>query len=396
MYFSVERSRRIAEHLLEHLRNGTTDMTSEIMELDLDEYRNEELAQMERERIFERLPMMAAHASRISEPNSYITAQTNRSNVLLTRQKDGSVGAFLNVCRHRGASLVNDTGGRRAVFTCPYHAWSYGNDGSIRNIPYSYTFGASACERSGLVALPVEERHGFIWVVEDPRGTIDVADHLGPGMDQLLSELPFDQWFHYKDHTFEFPQNWKVMMDGLIDGYHVQFLHGKTISPYFQNNTMATEIHGNHALTATPRRTLADVSDQETIDHHLHRYAIFATLVTPSSVLVMHPHHVEFWTIYQHPLATDRARVCLRYLTPERDHDEEGERTLEKNWKIATDAIINEDVPVGNSIQKSATTPHAGPICLGRNEILNQLFHRSYQRYMGNHNSRAYAQLNEV
>jgi hypothetical protein len=76
-------------------------------------------------------------------------------------------------------------------------------------------------------------------------------------------------------------------------------------------------------------------------------------------------------------------RLHLRYLTPHETYDEKGQEILEKNWKIATAAIINEDVPVGNSIQSSARMPHAGTICLGRNEVTNQLFHRTYHEYMG-------------
>ena len=55
---------------------------------------------------------------------------------------------------------------------------------------------------------------------------------------------------------------------------------------------------------------------------------------------------------------------------------------MAKNWNIATSAIINEDVPVGNSIQGSSRSSHCGQARLGRNEIINQLFHRTYREYM--------------
>ena len=72
----------------------------------------------------------------------------------------------------------------------------------------------------------------------------------------------------------------------------------------------------------------------------------------------------------------------LRYLTPKAEHDEKSVEILDKNWKIATDAIIQEDVPIGNGIQASANVPRAGKAILGRNEVTNQLFHRAYQAYM--------------
>lgn len=92
--------------------------------------------------------------------------------------------------------------------------------------------------------------------------------------------------------------------------------------------------------------------------------------------------YLEFWTIYQNPNDVGACRVHLRYLTPQAEHDGKGVERLDKNWKIATDAIINEDVPGGNGIQASANMAHAGKVCLGRNEVTNQLFHRAWRSYM--------------
>ena len=114
----------------------------------------------------------------------------------------------------------------------------------------------------------------------------------------------------------------------------------------------------------------------------LDRYAIIGNLFVPNASMVLHPHHIEFWTIYQNPNDVGACRVHLRYLTPQAEHDEKGVERLDKNWKIATDAIINEDVPVGNGIQASANMAHAGRACLGRNEVTNQLFHRAWREYM--------------
>jgi phenylpropionate dioxygenase-like ring-hydroxylating dioxygenase large terminal subunit len=382
MYFSKERNTRLAAKLFDHIRNTTTDRLDELFEYDLSIYSCPDVAKQERSRIFQRLPMMAAHSHQLPAPGTFMTLQMNSSSVLLTRQEDGTVGAYLNVCRHRGSRLVAEECGARNRFICPYHGWTYGAEGKLRGIGFQESFGARPSEERGLVKLPVEERHGFIWVVENPQGSIDVKAHLGEGMDQALGEYGLDRWFFYRSHVFDFPQNWKVMMDGLIDGYHVQFLHKKTISPYFYPNMMGIEILGRHALWGNPRRTMEQLLGEQPGDTPLDRYAIIGNLFVPNAAMVMHPHHIEFWTVYQNPKDPSACRVHLRYLTPKAEHDERGVEILAKNWKIATDAIINEDVPVGNGIQASAGMPHTGKVCLGRNEVTNQLFHRSYQDYM--------------
>lgn len=378
-YFTPERNARLAQRLFGHARNGTTDLAPEILEYDLGVYADPELAERERERIFERLPMMAAHSAQLPEPRSFITLRLNRSNVLVARQTDGTVRAFLNVCRHRGATLVPEPEGRRALFTCPYHGWSYSGDGALQRITFEDTVGeAPACVREGLIPLPAEERHGFIWIVENPAGAIDVASFLGKGMDSLLAEYGFDRYFVYRQHVFDFPQNWKVMMDGLIDGYHVQFLHGKTISPFFYPNMLGGEQLGRHMYWGNPRRAIEKILDEAPGETPLDRYVIFGNLFTPNSVMVLHPHHIEFWTVYQ---GADVAscRLHLRYLTWDREHDERGHEILAKNWDIAVSAIVNEDIPVGNSIQASANMRFRPKAFLGRNEIINQLFHRTYR-----------------
>lgn len=383
MYFSAERNARLAAKLFKHIEETTTDRLDSLLEYDLSIYTDPEVAQQERERIFQRIPMMAAHSNQIPEPGSFISLQLNSSNVLLTRKQDGSVGAFLNICRHRGTRLASEECGKRNRFTCPYHGWTYSNDGKLRGIGFADSFGIKPNDDKNLVALPVEERHGFIWIVEDPKGGIDVRSHLGDGMDQALAEYGLDKWFHYKTHVFDFPQNWKVMMDGLIDGYHVQFLHGKTISPYFYPNMMGIEILGKNALWGNPRRAMEKILHEQPGESSLHKYAIIGNLLNPNAVMVMHPHHIEFWTVYQNPNDIGACKLHLRYLTPNNDYSEKVVGILDKNWKIATDAIINEDVPIGNSIQASSATPNAGTVCLGRNEVTNQLFHLAYREYMG-------------
>src|SRR3546814_17137217 len=98
--------------------------------------------------------------------------------------------------------------------------------------------------------------------------------------------------------------------------------------------------------------------------------------------MVMHPHHIEFWTIYQNPDYVAACRVHLRYLTPSGEHDARGIEILEKNWKIATAAILNADVPVGNGIQASSAMQPVGKACLGRNEVTKQLYHSALRGYM--------------
>ena len=368
MYLNPARNRHLAEKLFRHVRGGTTDQCDDFFEYDLAIYKDPDIAERERAAIFERLPMMALHSSQLTNSDDYITVQLNRSQALVTRGKDGKVRAFLNVCRHRGATLVRETSGKQARFACPYHGWTYQNDGTLLGISFKDTTGLETpCPSRNLIALPTEERHGFIWIVENPAGTINVAQHLGPDMDEILGDYHLEKHFCIREQIFDFGQNWKVMVDGLIDGYHVSFVHGPTIKPYFHLNLMAlADVQSDHCLTTTPRRKIEEILHETPGDTPIDDYVVFGNLIMPNNSMQLHPHHVEFWTMYQNPEDPTRSRVHLRFLTPKKyaDYDERGQRIIEKNWEIASAAILNEDVPIGDSIQNSARMPHIGKMLL--------------------------------
>jgi len=386
MYLSPEHNRQVAEKLFRHIRDNSTDMIEESYEYPLSVYSDPDIAVAERQKIFEHYPMMALHSSQLPEPGNYVTVKLNRSEALVTRGKDGKVRAFLNMCRHRGATLVTQAEGKQGRFSCPYHGWTYTNEGELIGLTFKQTLGLSLpCRERNLIALPCEERHGFVWIVENPEGSIDVAAHLGPVMDGVLANYGLDRQYFYREAFFDFAQNWKIMVDGLTDGYHVQWVHGPTIRPYFYMNMMArVEGTGDHAVTTTPRRKIDEISGSAPGEHDLDPYVVYGNMIFPNVSIQLHPHHAEFWTMYQDIDDPGRSRVHLRFLTPKApgDYDKKGQAILAKNWNIAEAAILNEDVPIGDSIQRSANMPNTGTMLLAHNEVINQQFHRSYDRVM--------------
>ena len=112
--------------------HGSTDTVGQLVPFGPGQYTDPELARRERELVFGRVPSIVAHASELPEPNDFITLTMPRNRVIVARQQDGSVKAFVNVCRHRGAMLEEQASGRCRLFSCGYHRWSYNIDGSLR------------------------------------------------------------------------------------------------------------------------------------------------------------------------------------------------------------------------------------------------------------------------
>ena len=109
------------------------EMAAAHMRVPLEAYRSEEIATRERE-LFETSPLALLAASEIANPHDYLVRRAAGRSILLTRDGDGVAHAFLNYCRHRGAEPVKGCGNARA-FACPYHAWTYRNDGSLAGVP---------------------------------------------------------------------------------------------------------------------------------------------------------------------------------------------------------------------------------------------------------------------
>ncbi|MEM7739701.1 MAG: Rieske (2Fe-2S) protein, partial [Pseudomonadota bacterium] len=122
-------------------------------------YTSDERFQDEREKIFRQMPHAAAHVSELKKPGDFIRSDVAGVPLLLTRDGDGQLHAFINACRHRGTRLVDDFAGCKRRFSCPYHAWTYANTGELLAAPHFESgFPDTDKNELGLIELASEER----------------------------------------------------------------------------------------------------------------------------------------------------------------------------------------------------------------------------------------------
>src|SRR4051812_292236 len=204
------------------------EMADANMEVPLDYFTNEEIAAKERA-LYETSPLALVASSEIANPHDYLVRNAVGRSVLLTRDEDGIAHAFLNYCRHRGAEPAHGCGNERR-FTCPYHAWVYDTKGQLVGMPLRDRYDDLDMSRYGLVELPSEERHGFVWVVLRRDRPIDVAAHLGP-LDDEIGQLGCDAMRYYPSHEeVRIDASWKAVAEGLLEGIHVPIVHAQTFN----------------------------------------------------------------------------------------------------------------------------------------------------------------------
>ena len=372
---------------LEHVRNETTDEFDAVAPFGPEEYTDPRIAQRERDLVFGRFPSIVAHGSELPEPNDFMTVRMPRNNIIVVRQRDRSVKAFVNLCRHRGAMLEERDKGRCRIFSCGYHRWSYDPDGSLRAVTRDSTFGEIDRSQYGLVELPCAERHGFIWVVDQAGADIDVPAWLGPEMDGILAEYRMEDLVTFQAEGFDEPVNWKIMQDAFLDGYHIQYAHPNTAARHIHTNVLVLEDFGRHCRFVAPRKSIDRWLEEDPGDRSLSRHVTETHFLLPNSTLLRQPDHFQLLTFRPHPKDPGRSRMEMRLLVPAlaaSGMDEETwTRLWEKNWKILIAVLHQEDFPLLRGSQQGLGSADAGGMVLGRNEVANQVFHRELRKLTG-------------
>jgi choline monooxygenase len=179
---------------------------------------------LEQERIFRRFWQYVARTDEISEPASFHTSRAGDLPVLLVRDGEGELRAFLNVCRHRG-SIICRGSGKRQTLQCPYHAWTYDFDGRLLKAPRSDREGGFDPDELGLVRLQVGTWGPFIFVNPD----LDA-----PSLVEALDDVPdrvaaagvdVDALRFLSRAESEYEANWKICAENFLECYHCAVAH---------------------------------------------------------------------------------------------------------------------------------------------------------------------------
>src|SRR3984957_9612131 len=145
-------------------------------------YNDDELFQLEKERIFGRSWIFVAHESEIAEPGDYVVRRVLDDSFIVTRDEQGEVRAHFNMCLHRGMQVCRAEIGNASHFRCPYHGWSYRNDGRLVGLPFHQDAygGEAGFARAGARLLPaprLASYNGLIFISLDAQAG-ELADFL--------------------------------------------------------------------------------------------------------------------------------------------------------------------------------------------------------------------------
>ena len=187
------------------------------------------------ERIFRRCWLLLGHESELANNNDFFTTWMGEDPVIVARGADGRTRCFLNLCRHRGGTVCRVDRGNARSFLCPYHGWSFANDGTLKGVPsleVGYQNRLDLAEW-GLIEVPhLEVYKGLIFATWD-KDAGPLADYLGDMtfyLDCLLDRLDGGTEVIVGTRRWIIPTNWKHAAENFIgDSYHAAFTHGSVL-----------------------------------------------------------------------------------------------------------------------------------------------------------------------
>ncbi|NIP15197.1 MAG: Rieske 2Fe-2S domain-containing protein [Pseudomonadales bacterium] len=187
-------------------------------------YISREYMAREWEKIWSKMWLVAGVEQDVAEPGDYFVFNLEPESIIVSRTSEGELAAFYNVCQHRGARVVLSDLGALDQYTCPYHGWTYRNDGTLIHVPDEDRFsqGAPKAELS-LKPLRVEAWAGVIWVCMDPDApTLD--EFLGP-IKAMVEPFRTHEMRLIEDQSVRLECNWKAVFDNFGELYHVEHIH---------------------------------------------------------------------------------------------------------------------------------------------------------------------------
>ena len=373
----------VADELAEHLRAGTTEMSETDLRVPISHFVSEERAAAERD-LMTRLPVIIGHGSELPPRGGFLTREVLGVPLIVVRKADGSVGGYLNICRHRGGRVESEACGTKRILRCNYHGWSYGrDDGRLRGVPYDDFYTHVDKERHGLHAIRVEERHGFLFADLSGRQDWDVDDWLGPEVDAQLAPYGLDGAEIFLDRSFTLDINWKIVLDGAIDVLHPMFLHPHGVGKLIETNTSVWRRYGRHGQSFSPRTRMGEKARAgEEVDASF-RHMGSNLMLYPNSMVISTPDHVEFWTVWPDTTTAGRSTTQIRFLVRPEKRDERVEARMRRSWEILEQAATDEDWPMERTIQRNAEAYPYGTFLYGRNEQSCQHLHRELAADLG-------------
>ena len=357
----------VAQRVLDHIAKGTTDVGQEVWREPVANYRSTERLAAEIERILRRSPAPFCPSAALPEAGSYVAREAAGTPIVVVRGADGKVRAFRNACRHRGMQVASGTGCARA-FVCRYHGWTYNLEGRLRHIPHEEGFPGFSKEAHPLVPVTASERLGLVFVTQDSPALDD--DSLG-GLARLIA--PDQRLFATAEREFEV--NWKILLEGFIEGYHIKSTHPESFLPYGFDNLNVIDLFGRHSRVTYPFQRIKKLAKVPAQERRVEGLLTYVYHLFPNVLITVLSRHTN--VVILEPLAIDRTRQITYTLTNGGGDDPEALAEARRDAEFVGTTGAEEDRAVVQAIQRGLGSGANDAFTFGKFESAIVHFHKT-------------------
>lgn len=376
----------------ERTRNSPPKDFPKLPEISGKRYTDQNLFDLEMEKIFFKSWLMVFREDEIPNPGDYKIWDKLDRDILVVRQKDHSIKAFYNTCMHRGAPVVRDKKGSTNLLRCQYHSWTYDLGGDLIKVPEMRDFKDFDISCKKLKKVFCDTWDGWVYISLSDVNPGSLIDFLSPVAQELECFKSSELITVYKK-TVTVKANWKTCLDAFMEVYHAPTIHKDTVNILLDGNAMAAGLLKNgHSRMVTPKKMNLDggflgaeeadyVPYIETCDK-IHAqtnvaYGMFPNFITPTDTSGYPA--ILFW-----PKGLKETEFEWTQLAPKWSGEEKPDYWNEQ--EISFDSIMDEDFQNLEPMQRSHDSGVFESMPLNYQERRIYYYHQVIDDWIGREN----------
>ena len=305
-------------------------------------YTSEDFLKAELENVFAKDWVCVGRSSSLPNAGDYITYELAGQPIFVIRDKDGKLRAMANVCLHRMSTLLHGSGNSKAI-VCPYHAWTYNFDGSLRGAPAMTLNDAFCKDNYRLPQVRCEEWLGTIMVTLNPDAP-PVASQLS-AVEDLIEDFALQDYIETFNETHVWDTNWKILAENFMESYHLPVCHAATIGGLSKMEDMicppGLPAFNYHTILKDDSMPIALAHPNNTRLKGERRRTNYLLAIYPSLMISLTPGY--FWYLSLHPRGVGQVHITFGGgMSPEFIQSEEAQEHL-RQAKALLDRVNIED-----------------------------------------------------
>ena len=305
-------------------------------------YTSPDFLARELEDVFKQDWFCAGRASSLANPGDYTTLELAGQPIIVIRDRDGNLRAMSNVCLHRMSTLLQGRGNAKSI-VCPYHAWTYNLDGSLRGAPAMNQNEAFCKDGMKLPQVRCEEWLGWIMISLNPDAA-PVTNVLAD-VEDLISDYQMETYEETFFETHVWDTNWKILAENFMESYHLPVCHAGTIGGLSKLDEMicppGLPAFNYHTILKDESLKIAIAHPNNTRMEGDRRRTTYLLAIYPSLMITLTPGY--FWYLSLHPKGYDKVQIYFGGgMSPDFVNDPKAQESFEQLKALLDDVNVED------------------------------------------------------